>query len=45
MPLVLFALARCTSSLWASLPLVGVGVLLAEALVWFGRFVAAYLGP
>jgi hypothetical protein len=45
MPLVFFALARCTSPLWASLPLVAVGVLLAEALVWFGRFVAAYLGP
>ena len=44
-PLVVFALARCTSPLWASLPFVAVGVLLAEALVWFGRFVAAYLGP
>ena len=44
-PIVGFALARCTSPLWASLPFALVGFVLGNLLVWFGRYVSAYLGP
>jgi hypothetical protein len=44
-PLISATLARCTSPLWASLPLVLLGVALGECVVLAGRWIAALLGP